>query len=323
MCSRTVRVGRSADLACLEAARLDGGSDVTKWSFGNVATFPFNRCGCLHGNAARARAATFSSVTQTVKTKVTFMPFNSVTGGSMHGSSNRLTVARFQSRSEALGPGARAIIWFHGCAFDCPGCIASEMNRSSAFERFNPRQLADRVLGITGIEGLTLSGGDPFDQPPDSLGAFLEIIRSRSNLSVMSYTGRTLTHLEQSQRWQRVLSYLDILIDGLYVEALNNGSMWRGSSNQQIHFLSDRYRAEQSDVTATRDRRVEVRLTADRQLEITGIPPIGFMDRLREHLLSHGLQLDLGVPTETTATERADTGRKHTTSPQKEQELAR
>jgi anaerobic ribonucleoside-triphosphate reductase activating protein len=212
-----------------------------------------------------------------------------------------LGIARFIERTQALGPGLRAAVWFHGCSFACPGCIAEEMNQSSEFERISPRELAGRVAAIEGIEGVTLSGGDPFDQPLDALVDFLRELRACSDLSVLCYTGRTLEQLRRGTHrnlQEHALEYVDILIDGLYVQSLNDGTVWRGSSNQRVHFLTPRYRHLAEWVEESRNRRVEVRVLADDVIEITGIPPAGYLARLNEELRHRGLHV---VPTENEA----------------------
>lgn len=209
-----------------------------------------------------------------------------------------LRVARIQEQSRALGPGTRAVVWFQGCSFDCPGCIAAEMNRSDDFELSTPGELACRILEIIGIEGVTLSGGDPFDQPLELLAEFLEELGNHSDFSVMCYTGRTLKQLRRAacaEVIERILSRVDILVDGLYVESLNDGRVWRGSSNQEIHFLSPRYHHLESSVLESRDRKLEVTVGPTHQIEITGIPPAGFMDRLRGELKSRDLSLEFDV----------------------------
>ncbi len=204
-----------------------------------------------------------------------------------------LTVARFQTRTSALGPGSRAVIWFHGCSFNCPGCIAAEMNASTDFARVEAESLLNTVLAVSGIEGVTLSGGDPFDQDLSALTFLVEGIRA-GGLSVMCYTGRTLEQLRTGAKagvHQRVLAAIDVLIDGLYVDALNDGSAWRGSSNQAIHFLTDRYAHLKSTIMDSRNRDVEVVLDKNAKLTITGIPPKGFMGRLADELHIRGLTM--------------------------------
>jgi anaerobic ribonucleoside-triphosphate reductase activating protein len=205
-----------------------------------------------------------------------------------------LTVSRFQRCTRALGPGVRCVVWFHGCSFNCPGCIAAEMNSSTEFLSLSASRLADAVMAIPEIEGVTLSGGDPFDQNLEGLSAFLEHVRTRSKLSTMCYTGRTLSQLRfgvNASINEHILSMIDVLVDGLYVDALNDGIAWRGSSNQQVHFLTSRYRHLSSLIGSSHDRVVEVSLDSSARLHITGIPPSRFMERLSGGLLTRGLSM--------------------------------
>lgn len=149
-------------------------------------------------------------------------------------------------------------------------------------------------MSIPGIEGVTLSGGDPFDQPGASLLAFLHRIRQRSPLSVMCYTGRTLRALQtgpDADLNEQLLACIDILVDGPYVEALNRGHKWRGSSNQEIHFLTDRDRGLEGHLAEALDRSLEFELALDNTLTISGIPGPGFLDRLRGHLAARRVAL--------------------------------
>lgn len=217
-----------------------------------------------------------------------------------------LTVSRFEPRTSALGPGHRAVIWFHGCSFNCPGCIAAEMNASEEFARVPVESLVRTVAAIPDIEGVTLSGGDPFDQNIESLALLLEQLRACSPLSVMCYTGRTLAQLRTGVRaaaHDRVLVNVDVLVDGLYVDSLNDGHAWRGSSNQQVHFLTPRYRHLENFVSSSTDRQLEVTLDRSGRIRITGIPPSGFLGRLRQELTLRGLTMS--TPSKGASYERA------------------
>lgn len=216
----------------------------------------------------------------------------------MHAS---LKISRFQDRTEVLGPGTRAVVWFQGCSLRCPGCMAQTMNDDDAHEVWSPLALADRVCRLPGIEGVTLSGGDPFDQPPEALCAFTEAIRQGSNLTIMGFTGRTLPQLHRQLSKplrDRLLASFDILVDGPYVEELNDGSLWRGSSNQRIHFLTPRYAHLRFLVEASHSRGLEVSVRNGRELEITGIPPRGFLAELTRRLDARGLMLDFSAKPE-------------------------
>jgi anaerobic ribonucleoside-triphosphate reductase activating protein len=206
----------------------------------------------------------------------------------------RLTVARRVTMTRTLGPGRRAVVWFHGCSLRCPGCIAEEMNRSAVAETWSPSELADWVAAIPGIEGVTLSGGDPFDQPIQMLAEFVRRVRTTTALSVMCYTGRTLEQLHGAPRRDAilgVLNYVDLLVDGPYIEALDDGALWRGSSNQRFHFLSPRYLKLRDSLEGRRGRPMEIRLSETDDVEITGIPPRGAMEAIRRAVESCDVDL--------------------------------
>lgn len=205
-----------------------------------------------------------------------------------------LTTVRLQDQTTALGPGKRAVIWFHGCALNCPGCIAKEMNEATSFTEWAPADLADWVLTRTDIEGVTLSGGDPLDQNAEALWEFVDTIRGKSKLTLLCYTGRTwaqLQHAPAGSLIHNILSALDVLIDGPYVETLNDGSLWRGSANQEVHFLSDHYAEWKSVVNTAKSRKLEVTMAKDGSFDVTGIPPAGFLQSLKIRLNEKGLSL--------------------------------
>lgn len=213
-----------------------------------------------------------------------------------HPTEQSLRVARQKSHSRVLGPGVRAVIWFHGCSLDCPGCIAYEMNRSKTWSEWSPEDLCAWVCSIDEIEGITLSGGDPFDQPAELLQEFLTAVRRESSLSIMCYTGRTYRQLvsgPQAVIHQQILQQCDLLIDGTYDESLNTGHQWRGSSNQQIHYLTDRYQSLARELEYAQDRSIEFDLSLDNQLAITGIPQPGFMESLQEQLARRGVVMSM------------------------------
>ena len=175
----------------------------------------------------------------------------------------------------ALGPGVRAVVWFQGCSLSCRGCMAESMNRSPPRLVTSANRLAAWCISRTGIEGITLTGGDPFDQPLAALATFLHAVRGRSDLSIMAFTGRTLEQLRRSSdpAAKSCLAAIDILVDGPYVEDLNDGTGWRGSTNQIVHVLGDRARGVESISTAK--RRLEILVSADGLVSVTGIPRRG------------------------------------------------
>jgi anaerobic ribonucleoside-triphosphate reductase activating protein len=210
-----------------------------------------------------------------------------------------MQIARKKVLCNVLGPGGRSVIWFHGCPRQCPGCIADTMNAAAEYETFTPRQLAGWVLsnhlepdGGQRIEGITLSGGDPFFQPAGELTEFLRFLREKSRLSVLCYTGYLLEELQVDVEKCTVLPYIDVLIDGPYVQELDEGQRWRGSGNQRFHFLSDRYRSESDAWYAAKERQVEIELDLNGKLLISGVPSKDFIAKLTAQLQRRGVDAD-------------------------------
>ena len=158
------------------------------------------------------------------------------------------------------------------------------MNASPPESLLSAGDLAQWVVSRRDVEGLTLSGGDPFDQPLDALAEFLEQIRASSSLGVLLYTGRTLEQLTARGDGAvgRVLSLVDILVDGPYVAALNDGLGWRGSSNQKIHVLGDRVGGYLPGQLSP--RRIELEVSGSGEVRLTGMPGPRVGQRLLAHL---------------------------------------
>jgi anaerobic ribonucleoside-triphosphate reductase activating protein len=116
------------------------------------------------------------------------------------------------------------------------------------------------------VEGVTFSGGEPFAQA-SGLVQLAEVVRERG-LSLMAFTGYELEELTVPDQ-QRLLGLLDIVVTGRFVASLKRTDLrWRGSSNQRVHFLSDRYAAEAEGDGAA----VEVTLDGRGGVRVTGFP---------------------------------------------------
>jgi len=152
-----------------------------------------------------------------------------------------VVVSRVLDRCEVLGPGVRAVIWVQGCPLRCSGCIAPEM---LSFEGGTVRTVAELtswLCSLDEVEGVTLSGGEPFAQA-EALALLLDEVRAvRPYFTAMSYSGFTLAALRRgTPAQQALLGRLDILIDGPYQPAKHGDLRWRGSSNQRLVPLTER-----------------------------------------------------------------------------------
>lgn len=159
--------------------------------------------------------------------------------------------------TRALGPGLRYALWTQGCPFACSGCTTPESRPVDGGTIVDVDVLADDILSADGIDGITISGGEPFIQAT-SLAALLEQVKTvEPRLNVIAFTGFTLEKLHEVEGAAGLLKYIDLLIDGPYVKALDDGIGLRGSSNQRLHFLSDRLLPYHEELECGR-RQVEI-----------------------------------------------------------------
>ena len=182
----------------------------------------------------------------------------------------KLRIAQTVASTEAEGPGKRYALWVQGCSLRCPGCCNPEMFTSTAGRDADSAALAEEALTAEGAEGVSILGGEPFE-PPAALADFCERVRARG-LSVMIYSGYTLAELKakRDESVERLLAATDLLVDGRYERTLPEPSRrWIGSSNQVMHFLSERYTP--GDERFQRGNTVELRFV-DGKLTVNGWP---------------------------------------------------
>ncbi|WYM02550.1 MAG: 4Fe-4S single cluster domain-containing protein [Gloeotrichia echinulata CP02] len=185
---------------------------------------------------------------------------------------NKLRIFERRSPVKVLGPFSRAVIWVQGCDFGCKGCIVPESWDRDAGEEIDISELVDWILNQTAIEGITLSGGEPMLQA-EALSTLIDQIRTKKDLGVMCYTGFRLEHLQKqgTASQKTLLKKIDLLIDGVYVENLQDDLLWRGSSNQRVLLLSSRYR-EFLEAQSDRSAGLEFFFTEAGEIGFSGVP---------------------------------------------------
>lgn len=183
--------------------------------------------------------------------------------------------------SEVNGPGKRSVIWVQGCPKRCPGCWNPEFLTFGSDWKLTPKELVEYVRkgthSFSDIEGITFSGGEPFSQAA-ALAEAAKIFR-RLGLSVISYSGWTLEDIRSTKDGSKLLKQLDILIDGEYIRSLATTRLWRSSSNQRIHFLTERYSHYRSKIE-TDEQEFEITLQSG-GVTITGFPDQSVLRVLR------------------------------------------
>ncbi len=197
----------------------------------------------------------------------------------------QINMAAYTPATYALGKGLRSAVWVQGCPLHCKGCTAPEFIPFTRATLISPEHMADLLL-TQPVEGITLSGGEPFMQA-GLLAEMVSIARSRREISVICYTGFQLEILQRFDTHSGVpslLSQIDCLIDSPYIERLNDNRGLRGSSNQRIFHFTDRLKDYDFQ---TGPRKVEIHVFNGEVLSV-GVPPMQVTQAngiLKQHVL--------------------------------------
>lgn len=198
-----------------------------------------------------------------------------------------------------LGPGRRIGLWLQGCSIRCKGCVSRDTWPTDAGRAMPVRMLLDwcREIAADGCDGVTISGGEPFDQP-GPLMALLDGLadwRKTAGLDfdLLCYSGYPLRTLEK--RHAGILARLDALVPEPYVASRSPGALWRGSDNQTLVPLSPRgaarYAAYLDAPGATDAKRMQVAIE-NGKLWFIGIPARGDMAALEALCRARGLSIE-------------------------------
>jgi len=184
-----------------------------------------------------------------------------------------LRVAEFIEITEVEGPGRRAAIWVQGCSIRCPGCCNPSYLDPAGGRDEEPVEFARRIAlaaKVHSLEGITLLGGEPFDQAP-ALELFLTALRAVSPLGIIVFSGHPWERIEGEPAWQGILRHCDLVKAGPWNPAMAPDSRaWIGSRNQTLQFLSPRYRWLEAAWPPAR-REIEIHLR-DGEIVVNGTP---------------------------------------------------
>ena len=156
-----------------------------------------------------------------------------------------MNYATIKPRDIANGPGVRVSLFVSGCTHRCPGCFNSEAWDFDYGQPFD-QAVIDRILldlSPSFVKGLTLLGGEPFE--PQNQGPIVELLRQVKSKypekNIWAFSGYLFDRdilpgrLGDPEITREYLSYLDVLVDGPFIEAQKNLSLrFRGSANQRL-----------------------------------------------------------------------------------------
>jgi anaerobic ribonucleoside-triphosphate reductase activating protein len=160
-----------------------------------------------------------------------------------------MRVGLIKNHTLVEGPGVRFSLWVQGCPLRCLGCFNPQFFDFAGGTETTPqalKSLLERSLSENhNLEGITLLGGEPFSQAE---GCYLFARYAKdAGLSVVTFTGYTYQAIQKKNLpyWRELVSVTDVLVAGPFLQdKIDRKRPWLGSTNQQYHFLTSRYRLE-------------------------------------------------------------------------------
>ena len=170
--------------------------------------------------------------------------------------------------SRVNGPGDRFVIWTQGCRKMCKNCYNPETWSHYRNNLIDIDLLVEEIKNSS-TTGVTISGGDPFEQPEELFYLLGEIKQLDLSDGVIVFSGYTIDEIRVREELRKSLDYIDVLIDGLYMDEKRITNGLAGSSNQEFHFLTDKISRSGINI----DQEVEIHSLGD-LIQITGFPLI-------------------------------------------------
>ena len=131
------------------------------------------------------------------------------------------------------GPGFRTAVYAAGCTHHCLGCHNPQSWDIHAGNRMDIEDILDPIMADP-FADVTFTGGDPMMQP-EGFTQLAQAIKERSSKSIWCYTGYTYEQLLAMPEQRKLLNYIDVLVDGPFIQKLRDEQLrFRGSSNQRL-----------------------------------------------------------------------------------------
>ena len=149
----------------------------------------------------------------------------------------KIKIAGIVKESIVDGPGIRLVVFGQGCKHHCPGCHNPESHSFEGGELMEIDSIMELVKENPLLDGVTLSGGDPFEQS-ESFAILAKKVKELG-LNIITYTGYTyeeiLDNIDLVPGWKKLLYSTDILVDGKFeIDKKSLMLKFKGSSNQRI-----------------------------------------------------------------------------------------
>lgn len=208
-----------------------------------------------------------------------------------------LQLSRVHFPVTTLGPGQRLGIWFQGCSIRCSGCISADTWGPGRHVVEVARLLEDLAPWLGQADGITISGGEPFDQF-EALLALLTALRQHTPVDILVYSGHRLEALQPLL--DQAHGLIDALISDPYQEHAPQSLALRGSDNQRLSLLTPLGHARLACLerpTTPADKALDLMFDDTGSVWMAGIPRRGDLLRLRELLRAQGHQVQTSAHT--------------------------
>lgn len=200
-------------------------------------------------------------------------------------------INRLAAPITALGPGVRVGLWVQGCTIGCAGCASTDTWSPAGGVERDIAEVASEIVALaaqTHADGLTISGGEPFQQP-EELAQLVEEVRSQwpgpQAVDVLIFTG--YAEAAARRRSPALWAQADIIVAGPYRHDRPSAHPLLASDNQTLELNTALGRARMAGPSADR---VHLQISADdTTLTLAGLPQPGDLDRLRQELERRGV----------------------------------
>ncbi|MGG4662272.1 4Fe-4S single cluster domain-containing protein [Providencia vermicola] len=193
-------------------------------------------------------------------------------------------ISRIHFPVTTLGPGKRIGIWFQGCSLRCKGCLSPDTWHVKDSYLTVAKLINQIVEWYPVADGITISGGEPFEQP-DALFELIREIKQQFQGDILVYSGYEWDVIED--RVKRMNPYIDALISEPFKVEIPQTLMLRGSDNQQLHLLTPLGKTlfkQYQRVTTPEDKKLDLAFDEQGRLFLAGIPERDDMSRLSQLL---------------------------------------
>lgn len=207
----------------------------------------------------------------------------------MSHSAQMLDVSNWHFPITSLGFGQRVGLWVQGCSIGCHGCMSLDTWAPSKAPLDIDRLIEDMRPALARADGLTISGGEPFDQP-EAMLTFLSKVKPLVSGDILLFTGYDRDEIPHHAK--SALIYLDVLVSGPFVQEKAARLPLRGSENQQVSLQSQLAKERYTEVLTAPITAPAIDVVASTDgFWLAGVPGPGDLDALSQTFAANGIKL--------------------------------